>query len=81
MASMQMRRAFPIITVDDLRESVASYLDVFDCDILMDHGWIVTLGSSPAGPQFSLMETDQTASINPTASIQVQDIELPLRPQ
>lgn len=75
MAGMQILRAVPIITVDDLRASVASYMATFGCEILMDHGWIVTLGSSPSGPQFSLMETDQTAPINPTASIQVPDVD------
>lgn len=75
MASMQILRAVPIVVVDDLRASVASYQAVFGCDILMDHGWIVTLGSTPSGAQFSLMETDQTALINPTVSIQVPNLD------
>lgn len=41
----------------------------------MDHGWIVTLGNSGSSPQFSLMERDQTAPVNPTASLQVADAE------
>ncbi len=76
MARMQILRTVPVITVDDLPASVASYLAVFGCDILMDHGWIVTLGSSPSGPQFSLMEKDQTAPTNPTISIQVPNLDL-----
>lgn len=71
---MEISRAVPILTVEDLRSSVASYLAVFGCDVLMDHGWIVTLGS-PSGAQFSLIEADQTAPINPTASIDVADVD------
>jgi predicted enzyme related to lactoylglutathione lyase len=72
---MQIARAVPILTVADLRASVASYLAVFGCEILMDLGWIVTLGTTASGPQFSLMETDQTAPVNPTASIEVPDAD------
>lgn len=61
--------------VDDLRASVASYLAVLDCEILMDHGWIVTLGAAPSGPQFSLMETDLTAPLNATVSIHVPNVD------
>ena len=72
---MRISRAVPILTVDDLRSSVAAYLSVFGCEVIMDHGWIVTLGSSPSGPQFSLMEKDLTAPTNPVASIEVEDVD------
>lgn len=71
---MQISRAVPILTVDDLPSSVATYSELLGCDILMDLGWIVTLGSG-SGQQFSLMETDQTAPVNPAVSIDVEDVD------
>lgn len=71
---MKISRAVPILTVADLRSAVDSYQAVFGCEVLMDHGWIVTLGT-PTGAQFSLLEADQTAALNPTASIDVADVD------
>ncbi len=73
--AMTLSRAVPILTVGDLRAAVACYRAVLGVDVLMDHGWIVTLGSAGGGAQFSLMEADETAPVTPTASLQVDDVD------
>ncbi len=72
---MILHRAVPIITVKDLRAEAAAYQRTLGLDVLMDHGWIVTLGTEAHAPQFSLMEVDETAVVNPIASLQVDDID------
>jgi predicted enzyme related to lactoylglutathione lyase len=73
---MPLSRAVPVLTVDDLRAAVATYRAVVGVDVLMDHGWIVTLGSADSGAQFSLMEADLTAPVTPSASLQVEDVDV-----
>ena len=41
----------------------------------MNHGWIVTLADESGDQQISLMTADQTASVNPSASIEVDDLD------
>jgi predicted enzyme related to lactoylglutathione lyase len=72
---MRLQRAVPILTVEDLPKAVAQYRDLFGFDVLMDLGWIVTLGNAGSAPQFSLMESDQTAPVNPVASLHVADVD------
>ena len=74
-ARMKLSRAVPILTVTNIKAAVANYRDALGLDVLMDHGWIVTLGNNGATPQFSLMERDQTAPVNPVASLQVEDVD------
>ena len=72
---MRLSRAVPILTVADVSAAVAGYHEALGLDVLMDHGWIVTLGNSGAAPQFSLMDRDRTAPVNPTASLEVDDVD------
>lgn len=72
---MPLTRAVPVLTVRDLREAVESYRGLLGVDVLMDHGWIVTVGSAETGAQFSLIEADDTAPVNPSASLQVPDVD------
>ena len=74
MDAMNLLRAVPILTVANLRSATEAYRQVLGLDILMDHGWIVTLGSGRSA-QFSLMERDETAVVNPVASLQVNDVD------
>jgi catechol 2,3-dioxygenase-like lactoylglutathione lyase family enzyme len=71
---MDLRRAVPILSVENLPEAVALYRDVFGLDVLMDHGWIATLGSGGAA-QFSLTTADATASENADLSLEVDDVD------
>lgn len=73
-----MLRAVPILTVADLRAAVTTYQRLLRVDVLMDHGWIVTLGTGRSA-QFSLMSRDLTALVTPHASLDVEDVDLAYR--
>ena len=64
----------PILTVPDVRAAVEEFRSLLGLDVLMDHGWIVTLGSS-ARAEFSVMSRDPTAPVNPTMSVEVPDVD------
>ncbi|QIK74170.1 VOC family protein [Nocardioides piscis] len=70
---MQIERIVPDLTVDDLAEAVRQHTEVLGMQVVMDHGWIVTL-SDPAGHQLSLMTADATAWLNPDVSVFVDDV-------
>ena len=72
---MTLSRAVPVLTVADLRDAVETYRAVLGVEVLMDHGWIVTLGSPGNPAQFSLMTADETAPVTPAASLQVDDVD------
>jgi uncharacterized glyoxalase superfamily protein PhnB len=72
---VDLRRAVPILTVEDLPGAVTQYCNVLGLGVLMDHGWIVTLGAAGSASQFSLMTRDQTAKINPDVSLEVEDVD------
>lgn len=70
---MSVHRVVPNLTVTDLPAAVAEHQAALGLDVLMDHGWIVTLGDDD-GHQLSLMTTDATAPMNPAVSIFVDDV-------
>jgi predicted enzyme related to lactoylglutathione lyase len=72
---MTLQRAVPILTVPDVATAVREYASLLDLEVLMDHGWIATMGSSGGGAEFSLMSRDQTAAVNPVMSLQVPDVD------
>ena len=71
---MELKRAVPILTVPDVSAAVATYRQVLGLDVLMDLGWIVTLGSGTTA-QFSLMTKDLKAPCNPEVSLEVADVD------
>jgi len=71
---MTVRRVMPIITVADLEASRDAYVAVLGLREVMNHGWIVTLADA-LDHQVSLMAQDATAPVNPTASIEVDDVD------
>lgn len=71
---MDLLRAVPILTVSDVQAAVREYGDLLGLDVLMDLGWIATLGS-PDGAQFSVMSIDQSAPCNPDMSVEVPDVD------
>lgn len=75
---MRVERVVPNLTVADLNQSVEEHRGVLGLEVLMDHGWIVTLGDS-AGHQLSLMTADATAPVNPDVSVFVDDVHEALR--
>ncbi len=71
---MDLLRAVPILTVRDVQAAVQEYSEVFGLDVLMDLGWVATLGTQ-GGAQFSVMDIDQTAPCNPEMSVEVPDVD------
>lgn len=71
---MELNRAVPILTVPDLPAAVAAYRQALGLDVLMDLGWVATLGSGTTA-QFSVMTADLTAPCNPAVSLDVADVD------
>ncbi|WP_235736870.1 VOC family protein [Nocardioides alcanivorans] len=71
---MHIDRVVPNLTVTDLPSAVAEHARVLGLRVLMDHGWIVTLGDDE-GHQLSLITADATAPVNPDVSVFVDDVE------
>lgn len=74
LTRMKVDRIVPNLTVDDLAQAVAEHRTVLGFDVLMDHGWIVTLGDPSGTRQLSLMTSDLTGPVNPAVSIFVDDV-------
>ena len=70
---MRVDRVVPNLTVADLRTAVAEHSEVLGLRVLMDHGWIVTLGGDD-GHQLSVMTEDASAPVNPDVSVFVDDV-------
>ncbi|GAA1726275.1 VOC family protein [Aeromicrobium alkaliterrae] len=67
----------PNLLVDDISVAVRQHRDVLGLEVVMDHGWIVTLADAD-GHQLSLMTGDATASVNPDVSVFVDDVHAAL---
>jgi uncharacterized glyoxalase superfamily protein PhnB len=52
---------------------VAEHAAVLGLEVVMDHGWIVTLADDD-GRQLSLMTRDASATVNPDVSVFVDDV-------
>lgn len=70
---MRVERVVPNLVVSDLSGAIAEHQEVLGFDVLMDHGWIVTLGDDN-GHQLSLMTADASAGVAPAVSIFVDDV-------
>lgn len=71
---MNIDRIVPDLTVSDLAKGVDEHSAVLGLEVVMDHGWIVTL-SDESGRQLNLMTKDATAPVNPDVSVFVDDVE------
>ena len=71
---MDLFRAVPILTVPDVDAAVREYTELLGLDVLMNLGWVATLGTGGAA-QFSVMDTDQSAPCNPDMSLEVPDVD------
>ncbi|MBI3213317.1 MAG: VOC family protein [Mycobacterium sp.] len=71
---MTVGRVVPILTVPDVA-AAQQYAAVLGLDVVMDHGWIVTLADPEHRHQLSLMTKDQTAQVNPSVSVEVDDVD------
>ena len=70
---MTVRRVVPIITVPDIEAARDAYVQTLGMREVMNHGWIITLADDRH--QLSLMTADATAAVNPTVSIEVDDVD------
>jgi predicted enzyme related to lactoylglutathione lyase len=70
---MEIERIVPNLTVADLPLAVREHADVLGLNVVMNHGWIVTLADA-SGRQLNLLSHDATAPMNPHVSIFVDDI-------
>jgi catechol 2,3-dioxygenase-like lactoylglutathione lyase family enzyme len=72
---LTVRRVVPIVTVADLDTAAAAYTRALGLREVMNHGWIVTLAGDDSAQQVSLMTKDLTARVNPSVSIEVDDVD------
>ncbi len=71
---MELLRAVPILTVRDVEAAVREYSELLGLDVLMNLGWVATLGTN-GGAQFSVMDSDRSAPCNPQMSVEVPDVD------
>ncbi|WP_299445039.1 VOC family protein [uncultured Phycicoccus sp.] len=71
---MDLIRAVPILTVTDVDAAVQEYRELLGLEVLMNLGWVATLGTSGAA-QFSVMDVDRSAPCNPQMSVEVPDVD------
>lgn len=73
---MAVHRIVANLPVTDIATANAFYGEVFGLDALMDHGWIVTLGSEAhMQTQVSLAREGGSGTPVPQISIEVDDID------
>ena len=72
---MTVRRVMPILTVSELDAAVVAYKRILGLREVMNHGWIVTLADDEHRHQLSLMTRDATAPVNPSVSVEVDDVD------
>lgn len=66
----------PDFQADDPSASAEFYAEVLGFEVAMDQGWIVTF-AAPDNPaaQISVMRQDASASVQPDASIEVDNVD------
>lgn len=73
---MTLNRIVPNMRTDNLQSMAQFYTKIFAMEIVMDHGWIITV-ADPERPelQFSFMQKDATAPVLPVVSIEVSNVD------
>lgn len=78
--TMDVVRAMPLLTVTDLDAALDAYVQVTGMEVVMNHGWIATLASpGDSTAQLSLITVDPTGPVNPSASLEVDDVDAAYR--
>jgi catechol 2,3-dioxygenase-like lactoylglutathione lyase family enzyme len=70
-----VRRVVPILTVPNVDAAKDYYVETLGLNEVMNHGWIVTLADTEHRHQLSLMTRDLTAAVNPSVSVEVDDVD------
>ncbi|HEX2430766.1 MAG TPA: VOC family protein [Aestuariivirgaceae bacterium] len=77
---MQVKRIVANFHAEDVSEARRFYRDILGLDVLMDHGWIVTYGSSQkARAQVSIASEGGSGTPVPDLSIEVDDLDAALQ--
>ncbi len=77
---MQVKRIMAIIAAEDVTAAERFYKDILDLDVLMDHGWIRTYGSSRTmSVQVSFASEGGSGTPVPDLSIEVDDLDAALQ--
>jgi catechol 2,3-dioxygenase-like lactoylglutathione lyase family enzyme len=76
---VRVRRIIANIAAGDIAAARRFYQDVLDLEVLMDHGWIVTLGSRQhMTVQISVATEGGSGTPIPDLSIEVDDVDAAL---
>jgi predicted enzyme related to lactoylglutathione lyase len=74
---MNVVRIVPNLATADVQGLAAFYEDLLGLNILMDQGWIMTLGATDLGPvQISIASEGGSGMPVPDLSIQVDDVDV-----
>ena len=77
---MQVKRIIANIAAEDIAAARRFYQDILGLDVLMDHGWIVTYGSSQKmSVQVSIASEGGSGTPVPDLSIEVDDLDTALQ--
>ncbi len=75
-ALLTVKRIVCNIAVEHPADAVAFYRDLLDLDLVMDHGWIVTMAAPAVShmPQVSFASEGGSGTTVPDLSIEVDDV-------
>lgn len=77
---MKVKRIVSNIATTDITAAQAFYQDILGLDLLMDHGWIATYGSTEQMTvQISFASDGGSGTAVPDLSIEVDDLETALQ--
>jgi catechol 2,3-dioxygenase-like lactoylglutathione lyase family enzyme len=77
---MQVKRIVANIAAEDIAAAKRFYQDILGLDVLMDHGWIATYGSSQKmSVQVSIASEGGSGTPVPDLSIEVDDLDTALQ--
>jgi catechol 2,3-dioxygenase-like lactoylglutathione lyase family enzyme len=77
---MQVKRIMAIIAAEEIAAARRFYQDILGLDVLMDHGWIKTYGSSQKmSVQVSIASEGGSGTPVPDLSIEVDDLDTALQ--
>jgi catechol 2,3-dioxygenase-like lactoylglutathione lyase family enzyme len=77
---MQVKRIVANIAVEDVSAAKRFYQDILGLDVLMDHGWLTTYGSTEKmSVQVSIASEGGSGTPVPDLSIEVDDLDTALQ--
>ena len=73
---MTIRRIVTDVATSEVKEVSDFYIALFDLDVVMDQGWIITLSTDQPGPvQISIASEGGGGAPVPDMSIEVDDVD------